>query len=144
MEVGEVAATAARDANLLRRLLAMTEAWIIDACRTPARHRQGRARARCPTCTRSTSAPPCSRRSAERNRHQHEAEVDDIIWGTSRRSAKQGGDLGRMAALDAGYDVKASGVTIDRFCGSGITPSTSPPPPSCRAWKIWSSPAAPR
>lgn len=30
-------------------------------------------------------------------------------------------DLGRMSALDAGYDVKASGVTLDRFCGSGIT-----------------------
>jgi acetyl-CoA C-acetyltransferase len=29
------------------------------------------------------------------------------------------GDLARMAALDAGYDVKASGVTLDRFCGSG-------------------------
>ncbi|HPB46904.1 MAG TPA: acetyl-CoA C-acetyltransferase, partial [Microthrixaceae bacterium] len=29
--------------------------------------------------------------------------------------------LGRMAALDAGYDTLASGVTLDRFCGSGIT-----------------------
>src|SRR3546814_21041813 len=26
-----------------------------------------------------------------------------------------------MAALDAGYDITASGVTLDRFCGSGIT-----------------------
>jgi acetyl-CoA C-acetyltransferase len=26
-----------------------------------------------------------------------------------------------MAALDAGFDIKASGVTLDRFCGSGIT-----------------------
>jgi acetyl-CoA C-acetyltransferase len=26
-----------------------------------------------------------------------------------------------MAALDAGYDIRASGVTLDRFCGSGIT-----------------------
>jgi acetyl-CoA C-acetyltransferase len=26
-----------------------------------------------------------------------------------------------MAALDAGYDVRVSGVTLDRFCGSGIT-----------------------
>jgi acetyl-CoA C-acetyltransferase len=26
-----------------------------------------------------------------------------------------------MAALDAGFDVRASGVTIDRFCGSGIS-----------------------
>ena len=34
---------------------------------------------------------------------------------------EQGGDLGRMSALDAGYDIRASGVTLDRFCGSGIT-----------------------
>src|ERR1700687_1075076 len=26
-----------------------------------------------------------------------------------------------MSALDAGYDFRASGVTLDRFCGSGIT-----------------------
>jgi acetyl-CoA C-acetyltransferase len=26
-----------------------------------------------------------------------------------------------MAALDAGFDVKVSGMTLDRFCGSGIT-----------------------
>ena len=49
------------------------------------------------------------------------AEVDDIIWGTSAQKGLQGGDLGRMAALDAGYDIKASGVTLDRFCGSGLT-----------------------
>jgi acetyl-CoA C-acetyltransferase len=49
------------------------------------------------------------------------ADLDDIIWGTSSQRGKQGGDLGRMAALDAGYDVRASGVTLDRFCGSGLT-----------------------
>jgi acetyl-CoA C-acetyltransferase len=49
------------------------------------------------------------------------ADVDDIIWGTSSQRGKQGGDLGRMAALDAGYDIRASGMTLDRFCGSGIT-----------------------
>ncbi|MEZ5230650.1 MAG: hypothetical protein R2710_29460 [Acidimicrobiales bacterium] len=49
------------------------------------------------------------------------SEVDDIVWGTSAQVAEQGGDIGRMAALDAGYDTKASGVTLDRFCGSGIT-----------------------
>ncbi len=48
-------------------------------------------------------------------------EVNDIIWSTSTQKGKQGGDLGRMAALDAGYDVKASGMTLDRFCGGGIT-----------------------
>ena len=47
--------------------------------------------------------------------------VDDIIWGCSNQQAKQGSDLGRMSALAAGYDVRASGVTLDRFCGSGLT-----------------------
>ncbi len=49
------------------------------------------------------------------------ADVDDVVWGTSSQVKEQSGDLGRMAALDAGYDVRASGVTLDRFCGSGIT-----------------------
>jgi acetyl-CoA C-acetyltransferase len=49
------------------------------------------------------------------------ADVDDIIWSTSSQRGLQGGDLARMAALDAGYDVRASGVTLDRFCGGGIT-----------------------
>jgi len=49
------------------------------------------------------------------------AEVDDIVFGTSSQRGQQSGDLARMAALDAGYDVRASGVTLDRFCGSGIT-----------------------
>ena len=57
---------------------------------------------------------------AERN-DLNTAEVDDVIWGTSTQRGKQGGDMGRMAALDAGYDIRASGMTLDRFCGSGIT-----------------------
>jgi acetyl-CoA C-acetyltransferase len=49
------------------------------------------------------------------------ADIDDVVWGTSAQMGLQGGDMGRMAALDAGFDVRVSGVTLDRFCGSGIT-----------------------
>jgi acetyl-CoA C-acetyltransferase len=49
------------------------------------------------------------------------SKVDDIIWSTSSQKGKQGGDIGRMSALAAGYDCKASGVTLDRFCGGGIS-----------------------
>lgn len=56
----------------------------------------------------------------ERN-NLNTADVDDIIWSTSTQKGKQGGDLGRMAALDAGYAITASGMTLDRFCGGGIT-----------------------
>ena len=67
--------------------------------------------------------PPCSAAIAERN-DLDTADVDDVVFGTSMQIGTQGGDLGRMAALDAGYDITASGVTLDRFCGSGITAST--------------------
>jgi acetyl-CoA C-acetyltransferase len=49
------------------------------------------------------------------------ADVDDIIWSTSSQRGKQGGDLGRMAALDAGYDIRASGMTLARIAGSTVT-----------------------
>ena len=60
--------------------------------------------------------------SAIRDRNQLDTRtVDDVIFGTSMQVGTQGGDLARMALLDAGYDTMASGVTLDRFCGSGIT-----------------------
>jgi acetyl-CoA C-acetyltransferase len=97
----------------------MTEAWIIDACRTP------RGVGKFPKGALSALHPQnlgaaVLRALAERNA-LNTAEVDDVIWGTSAQIGKQGGDLGRMAALTAGYDVRSSGVTIDRFCGSGIS-----------------------
>jgi acetyl-CoA C-acetyltransferase len=49
------------------------------------------------------------------------ADVEDVVWSTSTQKGKQGFDLGRQAALLAGYDTLASGVTLDRFCGGGIT-----------------------
>jgi acetyl-CoA C-acetyltransferase len=49
------------------------------------------------------------------------AEVDDVIWGVSGAMGLQAGDIGRNAALDAGYDVRAGGVTLNRFCGSSVT-----------------------
>jgi len=97
----------------------MSEAWIIDACRTPrgiGKIGKGALAHLHPQHLGATVLKAI----AERN-DLNTAEVDDIIWGTSQQRGKQGGDLGRMAALDAGYDVRASGVTLDRFCGSGIT-----------------------
>lgn len=48
-------------------------------------------------------------------------EIDDVVVGCSSQVGKQGSCVGRMAALDAGWSTKASAVTLDRFCGSGIT-----------------------
>jgi acetyl-CoA C-acetyltransferase len=97
----------------------MSEAWIIDAVRTPrgiGKVGKGSLAGIHPQQLGATVL------RAIRDRNDlNTADVDDVIWGTSMQVGTQGGDLGRMALLDAGYDTKASGVTLDRFCGSGIT-----------------------
>lgn len=97
----------------------MSEAFIIDAVRTPrgiGKMDKGALANMHP----QHLAVVVLKALQERN-NINTAELDDIIWGTSAQKGKQGGDLGRMAALDAGFDVRASGVTLDRFCGSGLT-----------------------
>lgn len=97
----------------------MSEAWIIDACRTP-RGIGKRGKGALAHLHPQHLGATVLKALAERNT-LNTAEVDDIIFGTSSQRGQQGGDLARMAALDAGYDPISSGVTLDRFCGSGIT-----------------------
>ncbi|HEY5290136.1 MAG TPA: acetyl-CoA C-acetyltransferase [Caulobacteraceae bacterium] len=97
----------------------MAEAFIIDACRTPRGIGKVGKGALADFHPQHLAATVLAALKARNNLNT--AEVDDIIWGTSSQRGKQGFDMGRMAALDAGFDVKASGTTLDRFCGSGIT-----------------------
>lgn len=97
----------------------MAEAYIIDAVRTPrsiGKLGKGALSHMHPQHLAAAVLAALQQRNA-----LNTADVDDIIWGCSAQIGLQGGDMGRMAALDAGYDVKASGVTLDRFCGSGLT-----------------------
>jgi acetyl-CoA C-acetyltransferase len=97
----------------------MGEAWIIDACRTPrgvGKVGKGALAAHHPQRLGATVLAAI----AERNGLDTN-DVDDVVFGCSMQVGTQGGDLGRMAALDAGYPITVSGVTLDRFCGSGIT-----------------------
>ncbi len=96
----------------------MNEAWIIDTCRTP--RGVGKASGALAGIHPQHLAATVLRALASRN-SINTAEVDDILWGTSSQKGRQAGNLGRMAALDAGYDVRSSGLTLDRFCGSGIS-----------------------
>ena len=97
----------------------MAEAYIIDAVRTPrgiGKPGKGALSHLHPQHLAATVLKAI----AERN-NLDTGTVDDIIWSTSSQVDKQGGDLGRMAALAAGYNISASGTTLDRFCGGGIT-----------------------
>ena len=97
----------------------MAEAYIIDAVRTPrsiGKMGKGALSTMHPEHLSATVLAALK----ERN-NLNTADVDDVIWGVSGAIGLQGGDIGRNAALDAGYDVKAGGVTMNRFCGSSIT-----------------------
>ena len=97
----------------------MSEAWIIDSCRTPrgiGKVGKGSLTDIHPHHLGSTVL----RALAGRN-NLDTADVDDVIWGTSAQGGQQAGDIGRMSALDAGFDIRSSGATLDRFCGSGLT-----------------------
>jgi acetyl-CoA C-acetyltransferase len=97
----------------------MAEAYIIDAVRTPrgiGKPGKGALSHLHPQHLGATVLKALK----ERN-NLDTSQVDDIIWSTSTQKGKQGGDIGRMSALAAGYDTKASGMTLDRFCGGGIS-----------------------
>lgn len=97
----------------------MPEAYIIDAARTPrgiGKPGKGALSHLHPQHLAATVLKAIKDRN-----DLNTADVNDVIWSTSTQKGKQGGDLGRMAALDAGYDTRASGMTLDRFCGGGIT-----------------------
>ena len=97
----------------------MADAYIVDHCRTPRGIGKVGKGALADMHPQHLGAAVLS---ALRDRNDLDtSKVDDIVWGTSNQTGPQGGDLGRMSALDAGYDVRASGVTLDRFCGSGLT-----------------------
>ena len=85
----------------------MAEAWIIDAARTPrgvGKPGKGGLSAVHPQRILSTVL----RALAERN-HLDTAQIDDVIAGCGTQFGKQGACIARMAALDAGYDMRAPG-----------------------------------
>lgn len=97
----------------------MAEAYIIDAARTPrgiGKQGKGALAAQHPQHLAATVLKAIKDRN-----NLDTTTVDDVIWSVSTQDGLQAGDMGRMASLDAGYDITSSGMTLDRFCGGGIT-----------------------
>ena len=97
----------------------MTEAWIIDAARTPrAIGKPGKGAYSGMHPQRLMAS--VLRAIADRNQLNTE-EIDDVIISCSMQVKQQGWCIARSSALDAGYSPNASGITLDRFCGGGIS-----------------------
>lgn len=97
----------------------MQEVWIIDAARTP-RGIGKPGKGALASIHPQRLLAQVLRAIADRT-DLNTAEVEDVIVGCSAQLGKQGYCIARMAALDADYAVEASGVTVDRFCGAGLT-----------------------
>ena len=95
----------------------MAEAYVYDAVRTP----RGRGKK-----DGSLHEVPAVRLGAKvleslRDRNGLDtATVDDIIFGCVDPVGEAGSVIPRAAAFEAGYDMKAPGMQISRFCASGL------------------------
>ncbi len=101
----------------------MPEAWIIDAVRTP-RGKGKKATPEKPGGALAETHPQelmatCLRALAERNPVEL-LDVDDVVVGCVNQAGDQGACIGRMSVLLAGWPQEVTGVSLNRFCGSGL------------------------
>jgi acetyl-CoA acyltransferase len=95
----------------------MEEAVIVDCLRTAV----GKA----PRGTLRTSRPDdlaaaVVTRLLEKHPQVAKAEVEDIVLGCAMPEAESGNNMARCVALRAGLPDTVTGVTINRFCSSGL------------------------
>ncbi len=95
----------------------MPSAMIVDAVRIPRASIRGEA-------AYAALKPvdllrPLFTAIAERNQ-LGSAEVEDVLLGCSTQSGDQGANIAKIASLYAGWSDRVSGVTLNRFCCSGL------------------------
>ncbi len=95
----------------------MADAYIFDAVRTP------RGKGKKSGSLHEITALSLLTQQLEALRDRNDldtSKVDDVIMGCVSPVAGQGADIARAAAIHANYNEKAAGVTINRFCASGL------------------------
>ncbi|SOC01975.1 acetyl-CoA C-acetyltransferase [Rhodobacter maris] len=95
----------------------MSEAYIYDACRTP------RGKGRPDGSLHEVTSVALSARllNAVKARNGLEGHaVEDVIWGNVTQVGEQGGCLARSAVLLSDLDESIPGLSINRFCASGM------------------------
>jgi acetyl-CoA C-acetyltransferase len=95
----------------------MTEAFIYDAIRTPRGKgkKDGSLYEVKPVNLLAGVLSELQRRNGFDT-----AQVDDVVMGVVSPIGEQGSVIAKVAALKAGWDFRASGVQVNRFCASGL------------------------
>lgn len=95
----------------------MKDAYIYDSVRTP--RGRGRKDGSLHEVTAShLSATVLNALKARNNLKGHA--VEDVIWGNATQVMEQGGCLARTAVLASDLDQSIPGLSINRFCASGM------------------------
>ena len=94
----------------------MSDAWIIDAVRTPIGRYGG---ALSSVRTDDLGAIPM-RAILERNPDLPPEAIEDVIYGCANQAGEDNRNVARMSSLLAGIPVSAGAATINRLCGSGM------------------------
>ncbi len=95
----------------------MTDAYIYDAVRTP--RGKGRKDGSLHEVTALRLSALTLNALKDRNGLDGHA-VEDVIWGNVTQVGEQGGCLARTAVLASDLDERIPGVSINRFCASGL------------------------
>lgn len=94
----------------------MTDAFILGGVRTPfARYGSSLSHLRTDDLLGMTMKGACERVGVPMD------QVEDIIAGCVNPAHEGMGDVGRWAALAAGFPDSVAGATINRFCGSSVS-----------------------
>jgi acetyl-CoA acyltransferase len=91
----------------------MRDAVIVEAVRTPVGKRGGGLAGVHPVDLSAVVLTELERRTG-----LDPADVDDVIWGCVSQIGDQSSNIGRFAALAAGWPETIPGTTINRACGS--------------------------
>ncbi len=95
----------------------MTDAYIYDAVRSP--RGKGRADGSLHEVTALHLSAEVLNAVTERSGLKGD-EIEDVIWGNVTQVGEQGGCLARSAVLASDLDERVPGVSINRFCASGL------------------------
>ena len=95
----------------------MTDAYIYDAVRSP--RGKGRPDGALHEVTSVALSAKVLNAVKERNGLEGHA-VEDVIWGNATQVGEQGGCLARSAVLLSDLDERIPGLSINRFCASGL------------------------
>jgi acetyl-CoA C-acetyltransferase len=95
----------------------MTEAYIYDAIRTP--RGKGRADGSLHEVTAMRLSAVVLNALKSRNDLDTTA-IEDVIWGNVTQVGEQGGCLARTAVLASDFAESVPGLSINRFCASGL------------------------